>query len=203
MNDIKAVIFDLYNTLIYFKNKTKPYDRLFSDLELTPEEKRFGRRIALTKNFKDLADFITQLEPKKQLNYATYEEEIKKEVSSATLYPETKDTLKELRKRGIKLGLISNLASPYKKPFFDLELDEYFSETLFSCDLELIKPDPKIYQEILKKFSFDPNQVLMIGDNICADVVGPKSVGLNAIHLDRYNNSPNSIHSLEKLLQTL
>ncbi len=203
MTNIQAVAFDLYDTLIYIADKTNPYLKLFLDLKLTPREMRLGRKIALTENFENLAEFTARLKPQAQPDLTTYEEKIKKEAFSSSLYPETKDVLKELKKRNLKLGLISNLASPYKNPFFELGLDKYFNEVLFSCDIGLKKPDPKIYQKIAQHLNINPSKILMTGDSIRADVDGPRSIGINAIHLDRINSSPSSIHSLEGIFQCL
>ena len=103
----------------------------------------------------------------------------------------------------MKLGLISNLASPYRKPFFDLGLDIYFDEVLFSCDVGLTKPDPKIYQTMIDKLNINPEQALMTGDKVHADVDGPKAIGMRAIHLDRFKKSSNSISTLDRVLNLL
>ena len=204
MSNIKAVVFDLYGTLIHLTDETKPYARLFVDLGLqTP--KKFGQslRIALTEDFEDLASLVRRIKPDTQINLEPYQQELEDEQASISLYPKTREVLTKLKEQKIKLGLISNLASPYKKPFFDLKLNEYFDEILFSCEIGLIKPNKKIYQKMIERFTINPNQVLMIGDKVPADVYGPKSIGMNAVHLDRTNNSTNSISSLEEVFQYL
>ncbi len=198
MEKIQAVIFDLYNTLIYLADDTKPHKGLFTAIGLqTPEELSQAYQIATTEAFDNLADLIKRIKPSAQINLEPYQKEIEKERASATLYPETINVLNELKKRNLPLGLISNLASPYKKPFFDLGLNEYFNEILFSCDAGLKKPNLKIYQEMIKKLKVEPAQALMTGDNVKNDVEGPKSIGINAVHLDRTNTTTKSISSLE------
>ena len=109
----------------------------------------------------------------------------------------------KLKEQKIQLGLISNLASPYKSPFFDLGLNDYFDEVLFSCDIGLRKPDQLIYQKMMERIGINPAQSLMTGDKVHADVDGPKSIGMNAVHLDRSNNSSESISSLKGVFQYL
>jgi HAD superfamily hydrolase (TIGR01549 family) len=206
MANIQAVVFDLYGTLIYLANETKPHVRLFSELGLQKDEFRFARRIALTENFDDFSGFLNRLKPEgleKKIDISSYEIEIEKERASATLYPETKNVLAGLKEKNLKIGLISNLGSLYKKPFFDLQLDEYFDEILFSCDVGLRKPDPKIYQRMIEKLKIEPNRAIMTGDKIHADVDGPKSIGMNAVHLNRKNISSESIFTLEGIFQYL
>ena len=204
MANIQAVVFDLYGTLIYLANETKPYAILFANLGLqTPEEVRQARRIALTEDFEDVARLVRRIKSNAQVDFASYQQEVEKERASASLYPETRAVLDKLKKQEIRLGLISNLASPYKNPFFNLGLNEYFDEVLFSCDVGLIKPDSRIYQKMIERLGINPAQTLMTGDKVHADVDGPRSIGINAVHLDRTNNSSKSISSLEGVFQYL
>ena len=204
MRDTQAIVFDLYGTLLHLAHETKPYKRLFQDLGLqTPDEFTQARRIALTEDFDNLASLTRRLKPDTQVNLAFYEQELREELASATLYPETLSVLERLREQRLKLGLISNLASPYKNPFFDLGLNKYFDEVLFSYDIGLRKPQPEIYQEMINQLRIRPTQALMTGDKVEADVNGPRTVGINAVYLDRTRNSTNSIHTLEGIFEHL
>ena len=204
MTNIQAVIFDLYGTLIYLAHETKPHARLFADLGLQfPEGFERARRIVLTEDFDNLAGLVKRIKPNLTIDLSPYEKEIEQERASALLYPETSSVLDELKRRNIQLGLISNLASPYKQPFSGLGLNQCFDEVLFSCDLGLRKPDPRIYQKMIEQFKINPAQALMVGDRVHVDVDGPKSIGMNAVHLDRTKNSPNSIFTLEGVFQYL
>ena len=200
-NEIKAIIFDLYDTLLYIANETKPYTKLFLNLSLQPAEFKQAKAIALTEDFADLSGLVKRIKPDANINLQPYEDEITKEVKSAVLFPETKRVLEELQKRNFRLGLISNLASPYKKPFFDLGLDKYFEKALFSCEVGLQKPDVRIYQRILQDMKLSPSQTFMVGDKINRDVNPPKSMGMNAVLIDRHKQSITSILSLEEIFQ--
>lgn len=205
MPNIQAIIFDLYGTLIYLANDTKPYIRLFANLGLqTSEELNQARRIASTEEFQNFTDLIKRILPDKNIaeaDFSLYKQEVETETAYAKLYPETKKVLQELKKRCLKVGLISNVASPYKKPFFDLGLNDYFDAVFFSCEIGFRKPDQQIYTKMIEKLKIEPAQTLMIGDNIHTDVYGSKAIGINGIHLDRINRSKNSILTLEGVFQ--
>ncbi len=204
MADIQAVVFDLYGTLIYLADETKPYARLFRDIGLQlVEEFRQARIIALTEDFDNLTGLVSRINPNAHTDVQAYETEVQKELSSAMLYPETRSVLEELKKKDMRLGLISNLASPYKKPFARLGLDEYFDEVLFSCEAGLKKPNPKIYQKMLDSLGIGPSLALMTGDKTHTDVYGPKSIGMQAIRLDRDNHSSDNINTLEGIFHYL
>lgn len=49
----------------------------------------------------------------------------------------------------------------------------------------------------------EPGNAVMIGDTISADVNSPKSIGLQAIHLNRKERSSNSIATLEEIFSVI
>lgn len=201
---IQAVVFDLYGTLIYLTHETKPYMNLFVELGLqTPEEFRQARRIALTEDFENLAGLVGRIKPDANIDVTPYEEEVAREIASATVYPETRNALETLRQRDIKIGLISNLSSPYKKPFFDLKLQSYFDHFLFSCEVGIHKPDERIYRRILQDMHVNPSYALMVGDKKHCDVDPPTLLGMHAVLLDRNNQSTSQtkIVTLEGIFQ--
>ena len=64
-NEIKAIIFDLYDTLLYIANETKPYTKLFLNLSLQPAEFKQAKAIALTEDFADLSGLVKRIKPGK------------------------------------------------------------------------------------------------------------------------------------------
>ena len=198
VRDIKAIIFDLYGTLIYNHNNT-PYSRLFLELGLSPEEMKPAKMIAMTEDFEDLSGLVKRIKPTANINLRPYEEEVANGVRSTDTYPETKKVLEDLKKRDLKLGLISNLASPYKKPFFNLGLDKYFDQVLFSCEVGLCKPDLQIYQKMLYLLECGAPRSFMVGDKKHNDVDPPKALRMQAILIDRSGKEPLAIHSLDEV----
>ena len=59
-------------------------------------------------------------------------------------------------------------------PFFDTVTD--------SSSVGVKKPDPKIFEYALGAGQVAPNQAVMIGDNLEADIEGALAVGMHAIH---------------------
>jgi len=203
MTEIKAVIFDLYDTLVYIPNRTDPYHNLFKELNITPLEMKKARRIALTEDFGNISELVEKIKPNAGIDIKLYEDDIAKENKSVVAFPETNAVLGKLQKRGFKIGLISNLSSSYKKPFFDLKLENYFDKIFFSCKVGLKKPDIKIYQKMIQELSIEPSQALMVGDSLYCDVYPPRLIGMNAVLIDRENKSDATpkIVSLEEIFQ--
>ncbi len=202
---IKGVIFDLFGTLAYIADKRNPYARLFCELGLTIDDLQRLKKIALTKRFFDLASFVARIKPDAQIDTTEYEKDIAKEIASIALYPETEEVLHELRQKKLRIGMISNLASPYTSTFFSLGLDKLVDHYVFSCDIGMIKPNPKIYVYELQALCVQPSETIMVGDKIPQDVLGPKVVGITGLLLDRENKMQHTpkIASLREIIDHL
>lgn len=180
MGDIRGVVFDLYGTLIRTKsNKVYPY--LFSHLDRNLIKE--AREIMITEDFEHLDSFIEKLDI--QVDISPVQDILRDEVDSAELFYETNMVLNSLRNRGYFIGVVSNLATPYKQPFFNLGLDKLVDEWIFSCEVGVKKPQERIFQLIAKKMNLSFPEILMVGDDKKSDYVGARSCGMDALLLDR------------------
>jgi len=199
MTAIKGVIFDLYSTLVHFERQPEFFNNLLKDLSLDKQKDKRTLNMYMTRVYNTYDEYLKMIAPDLEISTEKYEAFIKQEVASAQLYPETIKTLQELVSKGIKIGLISNCGAPYKQPFYNLGLDKYIKEPVFSCDTGFIKPQPQIYAKALIVLDLEPGEVIMTGDSMNADVIGPQRMGINAIHLDRKGIS--GIPSLKGILK--
>ncbi len=180
----KAIIFDLYNTLVYTQYKAKPYLNLFRTLGLTKDEMNFWRDRVMTTNFDSFEELKKSIKPQSDVYTGQYEYDIRDENQSTHLFDDVEFVLNELSKR-YELYLISNIASPYKECFFNLGLDRWIKEPIFSCDVGYSKPDKRIYELVIEKSGLQPSQLLMIGDSVKADYQGALDSGIKAILKDK------------------
>ncbi len=101
-----------------------------------------------------------------------------------TLFPDVLDTLRWLKGRGFRLGSVSNrgYGGPrFRQEMQELGLSELFEVVVLSCDVGYMKPHPRIFECALEAMGLRPQETAMVGDNIRADVEGPKALGLTAI----------------------
>ncbi len=192
MAPLKVIIFDLYDTLLYRSKKLSPYTAI---LRSSHKNKRAATwEHILTHYFPNSGHLFNSLERKglifEGLNKKLFQEKLDVELEKIKIYPDVLDSLKELKKQGYKLGVISNLATPYIKPFFTNELDRLIDYIIFSCEIGFTKPSPVIYDQLLKKAICDYktisfSEMLMIGNNFNHDVWVPKQIGMQALLLDR------------------
>lgn len=179
----KSIIFDLYNTLLYTEYKAKPYLNLFRTLGLTKEEMNFWRDKVMSENF-SFEELKEAIRPGSNVYTTQYEYDVKEENESTHLFDDTEFVLNELSKR-YDLYLISNIATPYKECFYNLGLDRWIKDPIFSCDVGYSKPDPDIYKIVIERSGLQPGQLLMIGDSVRSDYEGALNCGIKSILKDK------------------
>jgi putative hydrolase of the HAD superfamily len=101
------------------------------------------------------------------------------------LFPGVHELLIALSGRGVKLALLTNGDSGlqrYKVERFDLE--RHFPHILIEGELGFGKPDRRMYTHALSVLGVEPDQAVMVGDNLEWDVGGPQAVGVRGIWVD-------------------
>ena len=177
---MKAIIFDLYGTLIYPGYESNPYLYLFKNMGLTKEEISYWKDRVMTKNFSNLQEIADEINPGQIICTSELEGEISKEIESTRLYDDTIQVLESLSRK-YKLYLLSNVATPYKESPFNLGIDKYFDKIFFSCDIGYRKPQPESFETVINHSGLEPNQFLMIGDSETSDYEGALNSGIRAI----------------------
>ena len=94
-------------------------------------------------------------------------------------YPHVTSTLMALLKRGIKLAVLSD--APSREAWLRLchvNLHHIFSLAVTFDDTQERKPSPKPFLRVLKELDVQPAEALMVGDWADRDIVGAKAVGM-------------------------
>ncbi|WOX10015.1 HAD-IA family hydrolase [Streptomyces sp. N50] len=117
--------------------------------------------------------------PAADLAEALYE---RSQVSGAWLpYPDTEETLRALRGRGIPVAVISNIGWDMRPVFRDHGVDGLVDAYFLSFERGVKKPDPRIFQMACDELGVAPGDALMVGDEPVADV-GAATLGCR-VHL--------------------
>jgi 2-haloalkanoic acid dehalogenase type II len=129
------------------------------------------------------------------------------EYAQARLYPEVRKVLQGLRKRGLKLGVVTNgLKSDADKVLPQVGLTNTFDVVVVTDSVGKMKPDKDIFLHALKKLDVTPHEALFIGDRIEEDYNGAKNTGIKALLIDRENKieeNVDKIQSLEEIFEKL
>ena len=84
-----------------------------------------------------------------------------------------------------KLGIVSNGQRVFsEQEVRALDLYGRFEVVIFSSDLGYKKPDPRIYAAALQRMGLSPPDVLFIGDTCENDVLAPRKLGMQALHVE-------------------
>jgi HAD superfamily hydrolase (TIGR01509 family) len=84
-----------------------------------------------------------------------------------TPYPDTATVLAALRRRGVKTGIVSNIAFDIRPAFAAIgaEVDAF----VLSFEVGAVKPDPAIFTAALERLAVPAERALMVGDSDEAD----------------------------------
>lgn len=122
-------------------------------------------------------------------NMATFQKIVEDERSCVSLMYDAEPTLQAAQDLGfVNQGIISNLwPFPAFRLFEDTTAAKYIRRENIVCSYELqrAKPDEAIFHEACRRFGVRPEDCLMIGDNVTADVEGALKVGMKAVLIDR------------------
>jgi len=102
----------------------------------------------------------------------------------AQLEPDTIDVLTRLRAEGLSLGLISNTFVPGSTLDDHLRREgllEFFAVRVYSCDVGVRKPNPRIFRLALERLSAEADRSLFVGDRLDVDVKGANRVGMISV----------------------
>jgi dihydrofolate synthase / folylpolyglutamate synthase len=111
--------------------------------------------------------------------------------------------LQELKRRGLKLGIISNWDDRLRPLLRELQLDSYFDSIVISSEAGLQKPDPRIFLAAAAQLNTLPEAILHIGDSSSEDAAGARAAGLQSLLLTRGKNlaTLSSLRSLPALIR--
>ena len=204
---IKAVIFDLDNTLLDFM-KMKEYavkaaiaGMIEAGLDID-NEKSYNTIVSIyekegwenQKVFNYFLDKTVGEVNNKYLAAAIVAYRRARE-ANLLLYPNVNHTLVELMKMGIKLAVVSDAPSreAWMRIYY-LNLHHHFDIVLTFDDTNARKPSPIPFQMALKELNTDPNETLMVGDWPERDVAGANNLGIRTIFA-RYGDSFGTVES--------
>ena len=204
---IKAIIFDLDNTLLDFIKMKQ-----FAVQAAITAMNEAGLNVNEEKAYEDIFNLYVEKGWENQQVFDDYLNQTVGQVSNkilaagivsyrrareATLlvYPNVNKTLIELIKMGIKLAVVSDAPSreAWMRLYY-LNLHHVFDPVLTFDDTGVRKPSPKPFEMALKNLKVQAEEALMIGDWPERDVVGAKQIGMKTIFA-RYGDTFATVES--------
>ncbi|HJQ13493.1 MAG TPA: HAD-IA family hydrolase [Anaerolineales bacterium] len=113
-------------------------------------------------------------------------------------------TLPQLKEAGYILAVISNRDKPFQDLLEDHGISQFFDFSLAAGEVNVWKPEPGIFKHGLQRVNLPASEVVYVGDNYYADVVGARSAGLQPVLYDPLGIFPDpdcvTIQSLDDLI---
>jgi len=194
----KAVIYDMYETLITHYNcplyfgaematdagvsreeffrvwRNDEYERMRTVGKMTLEE-------LLTMTLKDVGNYSQELVEKLANKRVATKVECFEH-----LHPQIIPMLEELKRQGLKIGLISNCYFEEAKVIRDSVLFPYFDEVCLSCELGIRKPEEAIYERCMQELSVIPDECVYVGDGGSNELESAKKLGMKPVQATWY-----------------
>ena len=221
--EVDAVTFDDFGTLRYSVSKQEdiiyPIFRALTKRGISLTEETFmnqyfkvdalyRERLRKTSRESLLDDVIADVLKLLGFESEAYRNTIKESVDyglstrSVEWYPDALSVLSTLRKRGYKLGLISNTHWRLLESL-RAKMERTFDVITLSYEHKYAKPYPSIFLATLKRLGVKANRCLHVGDDPVADVQGAKNAGMKTVFIKRTDIEANADVTIERLGQLL
>ncbi len=100
------------------------------------------------------------------------------------------ETLRELAGWGLLVGLITVCSEDVQRVWPETPFAGLFDAEVFSSELGLAKPDPRIYRHCCELLGVSPREGVFVGDGANDELDGARRVGLRAILVHRPGEDP-------------
>jgi 2-haloalkanoic acid dehalogenase type II len=221
---IKAVLFDLGNTLVKMWVPELTYERVLASLGIRRSVEEIKEALAKTEEqfklhkyrltygkvpYKEYWDKWDALVLK---NLGVSEDRrLIREIQTrwydhadCVIYSDVKHTMSKLKQKGLKTGLIS---TAYEEDINAISKEAGLKTNLFDIviganTIKEEKPHPDVFKYALKELNVKPEETLFIGDNIDADYNGAENVGINALLIQRTEAKTSGLRIITSLDDT-
>lgn len=195
---IKAVIFDMYETLItQFESPLYYGTQMAEDLELEPAV--FLPTWRKTERARGTGKMTTEQAIEQALReHQIYSEELYHRIVDKRVYiqadcflhlhAEILPMLSSLKKKGVKIGLISNCFSEEAKLIHKSELYPFFDVACLSYEEGIMKPEKEIFYRCMNRLGVQPEECLYVGDGGSQELETARGLGMQAVQATWYRS---------------
>lgn len=210
---IKAVIFDMYETLIthydsplYFSMHMAADSRIpveeFQTLWMPTDTERTIGQLSFEDAIRDIL-MKTDRYSDELLNHIIAKRYAIKKDCFNHLHSEIIPMLTKLKEQGIKIGLISNCFSEEAVVIRESTLFPYFDAVYLSYEQGLKKPDPEIFKRCMNELQLTAEECVFIGDGGSHELEASGSLGMKPLQAVWYfkEGSLHRIKPMEEYIQ--
>ena len=213
MFDAYGTLFDVNSAAKKCKNKIGDKWEMFANFWRTTQLEYTWLR-SLMKRHKDFWQ-ITEDSLDKSMSVYNIDKSLRDELLNLykvlSPYPEVEEVLKSLKKKNLKLCILSNGTPELLNELVSSNNLKNLFDKIFSIEeVKVYKPDARVYELPIKKFNIQPKEITFLSANTW-DVSGGGNYGYNSIWVNRNNSQfdfldyqpKNEISNLSHLLDIL
>jgi len=102
----------------------------------------------------------------------------------------------ELKQRGLKIGLLSNIATNWIRDSFLTPAEQkLFDEMILSYEVGMTKPDPRMFQLACKRLGVDASEAVLV-DDISPYCDAARHTGMQAITYEDFKQAKQALEAL-------
>ena len=191
MKAYKAVIFDLFGTLIdlpnYHENRDEMADTLGVGRDELAREWANALHGLMTGSFSSIEAALIHIcgrlgvNPSDERIRASARLRQRFSQDAIVLRPGVVETHTALRNRGYKVGLISNCTEEVSQLWDSTPSASLFEVAVLSSEVGMAKPDPRIYALAAGRLGVDAKDCLYVGDGSDGELIGAERAGMTAV----------------------
>ena len=112
------------------------------------------------------------------------------------LKPGAREFLEYLKSRGICCGIATSNGQEIVLAVLDsLDIRSYFQVVATSCEVKVGKPEPDIYEALLRKYQLQPTECVFV-DDIRSNIIAANHLGMATIHFHTKSQAEEELRSL-------
>ena len=189
---IKAIAFDLWNTLVGCVAPVNPMLRLLDAVHLAggTDAALLVAESTMKETLPGLAAAIEKLERRLGTSLARGQERARlltcwrSAIAHNCVFEDVVPALRRLRKH-YRLGVITNTQSFDMEFWHHSEARALLDAEVLSYEIHALKPDKHMFRRFARRIGVSAGQILMVGDNSHDDIEGARAAGLQALRICR------------------
>ena len=192
-----AVVFDFYGTLSVSATRAErragagrvaaslgiPAEDLHAAIAATFTERATGACGNLEQTMSWLAERCGYTPTRDQIVEACELRRSTEGVYARALRPDAEPTVRALRNRGMKVGVLSDCTHELPEIWSSLPIAEYVDATVFSVHAGVRKPHPSLYATVTSQLDVPATRCLYVGDGGSGELTGAVKAGMTAFQL--------------------
>ena len=178
---MKVLFFDVGYTLV---NEDAVWERRCQEQAQTDEAKKLGLTAADIYHEIEIASVERKPQFRTVIDKFGFKEVAPYRTELEELYEDAPAVIKVLAQK-YELGIIANQLDGLKERLEAFGLLQYFKYIISSWDVQVMKPDVRIFEYALAKANCKPQNACMIGDRLDNDILPAKSLGMKTVWIKR------------------